>query len=151
MDENVAYVALSTGGSSSSGTIIATVAGCDGGADGKQFDTCGVCGGDGTSCQCWSYMTTGIQSDYIHLGVVANDGSMRHNLADDGITGAIPLGFSFNFYGTAYTAAQLSANGYLHFGGAYTPYGNTWPIPSVTTPNNLVAVFVSTQETPTTI
>lgn len=45
---------------------------------------------------------------------------------DDGATGAISLGFSVNFYGTTYTNAYVSNNGYITFNsgqGTYTPYG----------------------------
>lgn len=45
---------------------------------------------------------------------------------DDGATGAIALGFSANFFGTTYTDAYVSNNGYLTFNtgqGTYTPSG----------------------------
>jgi hypothetical protein len=142
MDENVAYIAMATDGATSSGSMIATVVGCDGAPDGKQLDECGVCGGDGSSCRCWSHIDEAVvRAEYIHLGQVADDGSVLYSLPDDGLTGPIALGFTFSFYSVPYTQLRLSANGYLHFGAEYTPYGNTWPIPSVTHPNNLAAVF----------
>ncbi len=45
---------------------------------------------------------------------------------DDGATGAISLGFSANFFGTTYTDAFVSNNGYLTFNhgqATYTPSG----------------------------
>ncbi|MDB5412845.1 MAG: putative exosortase interaction protein [Rubritepida sp.] len=45
---------------------------------------------------------------------------------DDGATGAIGLGFSANFYGTTYSTAYVSNNGYITFNdgqGSYTPSG----------------------------
>lgn len=140
MDENVAFIAMATDGASSSGSMIAEVIGCDGAPDGKQFDECGECGGDGSTCRCWSHISqTRVQQDYLHLSQV--EGSYRILLADDGLTNAISIGFSFNFYSVPYTQVRLSANGYLHFGARYTPYGNTWPIPSIEHPNNIAAVF----------
>ncbi len=45
---------------------------------------------------------------------------------DDGSTGAVPLGFSIDFYGTTYTDTYVSNNGYITFSagqGTYTPSG----------------------------
>ena len=45
---------------------------------------------------------------------------------DDGATGAIPLGFAADFFGTTYTDAFVSNNGYITFNtgqGTYTPSG----------------------------
>ena len=45
---------------------------------------------------------------------------------DDDFTAAVSLGFSANFFGTTYTSAFVSNNGYLTFNsgqGAYTPTG----------------------------
>src|SRR3990172_285186 len=36
-------------------------------------------------------------------------------LADDQMSGSIPLGFSFNFYGAAYSDVHVSSNGFLSF------------------------------------
>jgi hypothetical protein len=58
--------------------------------------------------------------------------------SDDG-TISVPLGFSFNFYGTNYTTAGLSPNGLITFGGVNGQFGNiditsdapTFNLPSV--------------------
>lgn len=45
---------------------------------------------------------------------------------DDGATGAIQLGFSANYFGTTYTQAYVSNNGYITFNsgqGTFTPSG----------------------------
>src|SRR5687768_6777114 len=34
---------------------------------------------------------------------------------DDAISGNIPIGFSFNYFGTAYTELKASSNGFLTF------------------------------------
>ena len=48
--------------------------------------------------------------------------------ADDAYSGAFPLGFTFNFYGTNYTQCVIGSNGMISFNlglaGAYCP----WPI-----------------------
>src|SRR5262245_19395344 len=36
-------------------------------------------------------------------------------LGDDQVSAAIPLGFSFNFYGSAYTDVHVASNGFLTF------------------------------------
>lgn len=61
-------------------------------------------------------------------------------LSDDQVSGAIPIGFSFNFYGSAYTNAYISSNGFLSF-DASAPNGccSGQVIPDATAPNNLIA------------
>jgi len=48
--------------------------------------------------------------------------------SDDGYSGVMPIGFTFNFYGTNYTQLVIGSNGVLNFdltlAGAYCP----WPI-----------------------
>src|SRR5262249_31366002 len=44
---------------------------------------------------------------------------------DDGSTGAVALGFTLNFFGTAYSTLYVNNNGNVTFGGplsTYTPY-----------------------------
>lgn len=51
--------------------------------------------------------------------------------SDDGYSGLIPIGFTFNFYGTNYTQCVIGSNGMISFNpalaGAYCP----WPISAV--------------------
>lgn len=51
-------------------------------------------------------------------------------IADDAFSAVIPIGFTFSFYGTAYTQCLLGSNGVVSFNlgnaGAY----NSWPISS---------------------
>ena len=59
---------------------------------------------------------------------------------DDNVSASIPLGFSFNYYGSTYTSFVISTNGFLSFDaapGAGCCAGQS--IPSTTTPNNLIA------------
>jgi hypothetical protein len=63
-------------------------------------------------------------------------------LGDDAVSPAIGIGFSFSFYGTAYTTAYVSSNGFLTFlsgQGSGCCSGGT--IPSAGSPNGLVAGF----------
>ena len=58
---------------------------------------------------------------------------------DDTYT-AVDLGFPFTFYGTAYTRAYVSSNGFISFGSGWTDWSND-PIPDPTSPNNAVYAF----------
>ncbi len=63
-------------------------------------------------------------------------------LSDDQVSGAVPIGFSFNFYGTAYTSAYISSNGFLTFTGSGSNgccSGQT--LPNAAEPNNLIAGY----------
>lgn len=61
-------------------------------------------------------------------------------LSDDQVSGAIPIGFSFNFYGSSYTNVYVSSNGFLSF-DASAPNGccSGQNIPDAAAPNNLIA------------
>ena len=63
-------------------------------------------------------------------------------LADDAVSGALPIGFAFEFYGTEYTEAYISSNGFVTF-NAGSPNGccSGQSLPNPATPNNLVALF----------
>ena len=50
--------------------------------------------------------------------------------ADDGWSSVIPIGFTFNFYGTNYTQCIIGSNGCLGFDVTYATAYNTWPISS---------------------
>lgn len=61
-------------------------------------------------------------------------------LANDAVSAAIPLGFSFDFYGTNYNQAYVSSNGFLTFsdnGNSGCCAGEL--LPNAAIPNNLVA------------
>ncbi len=59
---------------------------------------------------------------------------------DDAILGPFNLGFTFNYYGTAFTSVKVGTNGYLSFTTTSTAYTNQG-IPNTTEPNNLLAAF----------
>lgn len=63
-------------------------------------------------------------------------------LTDDQVSAAIPIPFSFKFYGIDYTQLFISSNGFVTF----TPTGNDGccsgvPLPQADVPNNLIAPF----------
>jgi len=60
---------------------------------------------------------------------------------DDCVTGQIPIGFNFNFFGNTYSTAVIQSNGILGF-GAFTFTGYTsFSIPAGGLPNNYIAGF----------
>jgi hypothetical protein len=77
-------------------------------------------------------------------------------LGDDN-SAIIPIGFSFNFYGNAYTQAYVGANGYVAFSDDSAFWGSSSWVPTVNVasgPANLVAGWwtdLSPQVTPGTV
>jgi hypothetical protein len=65
------------------------------------------------------------------------------SLSDDQVSGAIPLGFNFDFYGNTYSQAYVSSNGFLTFNsGSYNGCCNGPFFPySSSNPSNLIAGF----------
>jgi hypothetical protein len=64
---------------------------------------------------------------------------------DDGSTGLVNLGFSFNFFGTTYTQTYVNNNGNITFAnplGTFTPFAITGP-----TGNPLIAPFFADVDT----
>jgi hypothetical protein len=60
---------------------------------------------------------------------------------DDGYAGPFAVGFSFPFYGVAQTQFYASTNGFISFGAGSSSLSNQCPLPSVTTPDNLIAML----------
>ncbi len=60
---------------------------------------------------------------------------------DDCVTGQIPIGFSFNFYGNVYTTAVIQSNGLLGFGPFTFTGFSSFAIPAGGAPNNYIAGF----------
>lgn len=60
---------------------------------------------------------------------------------DDGWTGAIPIGFPFEFYGNQYSNLYLSTNGFISFNALTSSYLTNAQIPSTGLPNNVIAPF----------
>ncbi|MDC8003310.1 HYR domain-containing protein [Aureisphaera galaxeae] len=62
-------------------------------------------------------------------------------LSDDQVSGALPIGFSFDFYGNTYTDFYISSNGFVTFNSS-TDSGccEGQQLPNTSTPNNLIAL-----------
>ena len=62
------------------------------------------------------------------------------SLTDDDVSGALPIGFNFDFYGNTYSNFYISSNGFLTF-NAGSPNGccSGQNLPNATAPNNLIA------------
>ena len=75
--------------------------------------------------------------DWIDITGVGVDSMVT---GDDQYSLAIPIGFSFPFYGTSYTDVYFSTNGLITFAGGSSAYSNR-DIPNTNTPNLLIAPY----------
>jgi hypothetical protein len=66
---------------------------------------------------------------------------------DDGSTGLVGLGFSFNFFGTSYTQLYVNNNGNVTFDGALSTFT---PFPLLTTNRVIIAPFFADVDTRST-
>jgi hypothetical protein len=60
---------------------------------------------------------------------------------NDSYSTALPLGFTFSFYGNNYTSVRVSANGFISFSSPNGAYSLNGTIPSVSDPDDMVAAF----------
>jgi hypothetical protein len=60
-------------------------------------------------------------------------------LGDDEVSAALPIGFTFDYYGTPFTELYAVSNGFLSFGDDSSTFTNQCPLPNAATPNNLIA------------
>ena len=61
-------------------------------------------------------------------------------LGDDQVSGAVPIGFNFTFFGTTYTNLYVSSNGFVTFNAASgSGCCSGQVVPDATDPNNLIA------------
>lgn len=63
--------------------------------------------------------------------------TMTSGTLDEGGWAALPIGFSFNFYGVSYSQFAVSTNGFVYMGATpstYTGYGNTFPSAAAANP-----------------
>ena len=99
-------------------------------------DTEDANGGDNSS----STTTTFTATDTGGPHAVINDLGCRANELprnDDGSTGAVPLGFTANFFGTTYTHTFVNNNGNVTFGnrlGTFTPFALNASTPPIIAP-----------------
>jgi len=79
----------------------------------------------------------------VTLHAIVNAGSVIgqttiNNLADDSYSNAIPIGFTFNFYGINYTNCLIASNGYICFDLSKANTGSGYVIGSGIPNNNLM-------------
>ncbi|MBT1686505.1 PKD-like domain-containing protein [Dawidia soli] len=61
------------------------------------------------------------------------------NLLNDEQTAAIPIGFTFNFFGNDQTAVRIGSNGLIGFGPSSVATSNNIALTTVTDPDNIIA------------
>ena len=91
--------------------------------------------GDGTACQSVSYALAPCTGGFESIDVSGAPGPQC-----DACQVPVDIGFSFNFYGHAYSSLWINANGFLSFG----PVGSAnlpHPLPRNWSPNNVIAPF----------
>ncbi len=82
----------------------------------------------------WNYRCT-----HIPYAPILGTGNII-TLTDDIISSALPIGFTFNFYGSNYTDAYLSSNGFLTFDPvAYNGCCSGQRLPDPSSPNSVIA------------
>lgn len=62
------------------------------------------------------------------------------NLGDDAVSAALPIGFSFDFFGNTYSEFYISSNGFVSFSNQGSGCCTGQTLPNTTTPNNLIAL-----------
>ncbi|HOU13898.1 MAG TPA: S8 family serine peptidase [Anaerolineae bacterium] len=72
---------------------------------------------------------------------IAATGALVTGLSDDNFQGPFALGFDFPFYGVTQTQFYVGSNGLLTFGAGSAAYDNQCPLPTATTPNQLIALL----------
>lgn len=78
--------------------------------------------------------------DYIDISATGTPAGLT---GDDAGTGALPIGFSFPFYGVEYTTVAMSTNGYLNFDpdGDLVDFGNDCPGLAAFEPDQSIFVY----------
>lgn len=67
--------------------------------------------------------------------------SIGGSFGDESYSGAIPLGFGFNFYGNRYTSIYVSSNGWASFNAPTSAVYSRSAIPASSAPNNMIAIW----------
>ncbi len=83
-------------------------------------------------------VTCGATSDTIRATLIGDVPTSTGITADDGYSSSIPIGFTFNFYGTDYTHCVIGSNGNIRFDVSYAGGGDPWPISAVLHGNSSV-------------
>ncbi len=86
----------------------------------------------------FGYSGEAVDFDWIEI---SGSGTPVPGLGDDSSAGPFAVGFPFPFYGANQTQFYVSSNGFLSFGSGSSTVSNQCPLPSSTTPNNLIALM----------
>ncbi len=129
---------------------------CNGGTDGCEVNrltdsnNCGSCGNvcpvGAPFCSAGTCIATA-GAFAIPFAPVAMTAPTSVTLTDDSLSGVIPLGFSFVYFGNTYTQLRISSNGWLAFGASGTPF-TTRTIPSPSDGVNDAIYFNNTDLNP---
>jgi hypothetical protein len=96
-----------------------------------------LCGTSSISAFAASYQFAGptaIGANWVDISATGNTVA----LADDSVSGALPIGFTFNYGGLNYTQVVIGSNGWVFFGTSNTEFNNVAvaasPVPNVLMP-----------------
>jgi len=78
--------------------------------------------------------------DWVDISTIGTPVDLGPPPADDDNSGPIDLGFSFPFYGNAFTTVNVCSNGWLSFTSTSTDLSNG-ALPGTSAPENLLAAF----------
>jgi hypothetical protein len=79
-----------------------------------------------------SYQVAGPTTPYTWIDISATGTNVTPALTDDSVSGAIPIGFTFNYGGVGYTQLYIASNGMLFFSPT-APTGAWWTNTTVAT------------------
>lgn len=86
-------------------------------------------------------MLSNYQVSYTNYNWIATNGMNQISLSDNGVSPAIPLPFSFNFYGVNKTAIYIGANGLIGFSPSGMESASNVAIANTNTPNDAIYVY----------
>ena len=98
----------------------------------------GTFAGTGTQCFAPPAFTTDGAAAFENI---AGTGTVLAAVTGDDVIGTVAIPFAFNFYGTAYTSANVSTNGNIQFPASNSTAFTNGPIPSAAIPNNALYVL----------
>ncbi len=105
------------------------------GVTGNTFDPSA-----GTQTLTYNYTDPNYSVHSIAFSPRSTAGGGSLTLGDDQLSAAVPIGFSFNFFGNAYTDLYVSSNGFISFdAAAYNGCCGGEALPLASTTNNVIA------------
>jgi hypothetical protein len=83
------------------------------------------------------YVINRIPGNFVDISTTGTEISPA--LSDEGRAFGIPIGFSFEFFGTIFNEVTITSNGYITFGASLS--SQNAPIPTTDIPNSFIAPF----------